>query len=62
MGGNIMIKFVNWYDEELDKFYNDDNKGYIYGLYYYEDEENFPIDVEWFKTESDRVNTYRQVY
>ena len=55
-----MIKFVNWYTEELDKFYNDDNQGYIYGLYYYEDEEDFPTEIEWFKTEEDRGNTYRQ--
>lgn len=49
-----MIKLVNWYDEELDSFYGDDNSGLIYGIYYYEDEDDFPVDVFWFKTEEAR--------
>jgi len=49
-----MLKKVNWYEEELDKFYDTDkdNKGYIHGIYTY-DEENI-IDVQWFKTEEER--------
>jgi hypothetical protein len=45
---------VNWYDEELDKFYDTDkdNKGLIWGVYYLENED--VIDVEWFKTEEER--------
>ena len=48
------IKRVNWYDEELDKFYDTDkdNKGLIYGVYSY-DGENI-IDVQWFKTVKER--------
>ena len=48
------IERVNWYDEELDKFYDTDkdNKGLIYGVYSY-DGENI-IDVQWFKTEKER--------
>ena len=49
-----MIKEVNWYDEELDKFYNDDNNGFIYGLYYYDDPEDFPSETEWYRSEADR--------
>ena len=45
---------VNWYNEELDKFYDTvkDNKGLIWGVYYLENED--VIDVEWFKTEDER--------
>ncbi len=48
------IERVNWYDEELDKFYDTDkdNKGLIYGVYSY-DGENI-IDVQWFKTVKER--------
>ena len=48
------LKRVDWYNEELDKFYDTDkdNKGFIYGIYYY-DGENF-IDVQWLKTEEER--------
>jgi len=44
------IERVNWYDEELDKFYDTDkdNKGLIYGVYSYDGEDI--IDVQWFKT------------
>ena len=48
------IERVNWYNEELDKFYDTDkdNKGLIYGVYSY-DGENI-IDVQWFKTVKER--------
>ena len=48
------IERVNWYDEELDKFYDTDkdNKGLIYGVYSYDGEDI--IDVQWFKTEKER--------
>ena len=47
-------KAVNWYDEELSQFYGDDNDGYIFGVYCYEDEEDFPVDVQWFNNEDQR--------
>jgi len=48
------IERVNWYDEELDKFYDTDkdNKGLIHGVYSYDGEDI--IDVQWFKTEKER--------
>jgi len=48
------IERVNWYNEELDKFYDTDkdNKGLIYGVYSY-DGENI-VDVQWFKTKEER--------
>lgn len=49
-------RFVNWFDEGLDSFYGDDNQGFIFGIYHYEDNEDFPIEVEWFKTEEERAN------
>lgn len=48
------LKAVNWFDEGLSEFYGDDNQGLIYGIYAYDDGEDFPIDVQWFKTESER--------
>ena len=51
---NMKVKKVNWYDEELHKFYDTkkDNDGFIYGLYGY-DGDNV-IDVQWFKSEIER--------
>ena len=48
------LRRVDWYNEELDKFYDTDkdNNGFIYGIYYY-DGENV-IDVQWLKTEEER--------
>ena len=50
----MKVKKVNWYDEELHKFYDTkkDNDGFIYGLYGY-DGDNI-IDVQWFKSEIER--------
>ena len=51
---SMKVKKVNWYDEQLHKFYDTkkDNDGFIYGLYSY-DGDNI-IDVQWFKSEIDR--------
>ena len=55
MKGKTMIKIaVNWYDEELDKFYKDNNEGLIYGIYYLDNEEQVQ-DVSWFKTIEERT-------
>ena len=50
------IKKVNWYDEELDEFYDEDkdNNGYIYGIYLYDNEVENHTEVEWFKTLEER--------
>ena len=52
---------VNWYNEELNKFYDTDkdNKGLIWGVYYLENED--VIDVEWFKTEDERERAIKNV-
>ena len=41
------MKKINWYKEELDKFYGDNNNGYVYGI----DTEE---DIVWYKTEEER--------
>ena len=41
------MKGINWYQEELDKFYGDNNNGYVYGI----DTEE---DIVWYKTEEER--------
>ena len=50
----MKVKKVNWYDEELHKFYDTkkDNDGFIYGLYGYDGDDI--IDVQWFKSEIER--------
>lgn len=48
-------RIVNWFDEGLDQFYGDNNQGFIFGIYHYEDTDDFPIEVEWFKTEEERT-------
>jgi hypothetical protein len=45
---------VNWHDEGLESFYGDDNNGFIYGVYAYDEDDDSPIDVSWFKTEEIR--------
>ena len=40
---------VNWYEEKLHKFYEDNNEGLIYGVYHL-DEEDQVQDIVWFKT------------
>ncbi len=52
-------RLVNWFEEKLDQFYGDDNKGLIYGIYYYEDPNDFPVEVEWFRTEEERSYAYQ---
>lgn len=47
----MWAKYVNWFDEELDKFYGHNNDGLIHGTYFYEGDDDFPSYVEWFKTE-----------
>ena len=57
----MIARYVNWFDEDLHNFYGDDNQGYTHGVYYYMDEDDFPTDVEWFKTEEEaRKNDNRE--
>jgi hypothetical protein len=53
---NKMDKIVNWYEEGLDDIYDNDNKGYVFGIYYYDGDAI--VDVEWFKSEDERDRTY----
>ena len=55
---------VNWFEEELHKFYSEDkdNNGLIHGIYYYD---NIHIDyanvceVEWYETEEERNRKFK---
>ena len=52
-------KKVNWYEEELDRFYGHDNNGYIFGIYHYEGEDIYwEIDAQWYKSEEERDKAY----
>jgi hypothetical protein len=46
------MKKINWYQEELDKYYNDNNNGYVFGI----DTEE---DIIWYKTEQERDKEYK---
>lgn len=50
-----MYKLVNWHNEGLSEYYGDNNNGLIYGLYYYDDPDDFPIEIEWFDSEENRA-------
>ena len=55
--------YVNWYNEELDKYYKEDrpdNEGLIHGVYFY-DEDNEHIETIWFKTEEKRNRFFKTV-
>ena len=52
-------KKVNWYEEELDRFYGHDNNGYIFGIYHYDGEDIYwEIDAQWYKSEEERDKAY----
>jgi hypothetical protein len=55
--GVLNARYVNWFDAELESFYGDDNNGFIHGIYVYDDLDDFPIHVEWFKTEEEARKT-----
>lgn len=55
----MTIKAVDWFEEGLDKYYGHDNQGFVYGVYYYEDGEDFPTEVMWFKSENERDETIK---
>jgi hypothetical protein len=46
----IMQK-LNWYQEELDKYYGDNNNGYVFGI-------DTGEDIIWYKTEEERDREY----
>ena len=55
--------YVNWYNEELDKYYKEDkpdNEGLIHGVYFY-DKSDEHIETMWFKTEKKRNNFCKTV-
>jgi hypothetical protein len=52
---------VNWFEEGLNTFYGDNNNGFIYGVYYYEDVEDFPQEVQWYATEQERDSVMEAV-
>jgi hypothetical protein len=54
-----MKSIIKVYAEDC---FDDNNEGYLYGLEYYDDEdEYFPIDVEWFKTKGEREKVIQEV-
>ncbi len=62
---------VNWFDEELDRYYGHNNQGRVYGVYIYDCDDYDEalegdadiIEVHWFKEEdealklADKINT-----
>ena len=48
----IGINKINWYQEELDKFYGDNNNGYVFGI-------DTGEDIVWYKTEKERDDEYK---
>mgnify|MGYP003149032988 FL=1 len=53
---------VNWYKEELHKFYSEDkdNKDFIHGIYYYDDLIEFNVcEVRWYQTEEERDRKFK---
>jgi hypothetical protein len=59
----MSIVKVNWYEEELDKFYetDKDNNGLIHGIYLYYGNEPFDYECQWFKTEQERNKKFNEL-
>jgi len=57
---------VNWYKEELHKFYSEDkdNNGLIHGIYYYDNLYVEPpeiLEVRWYETEKERNKIFKEI-
>ena len=57
---------VNWFEEELHKFYSEDkdNNGLIHGIYYYDYLDigyANVCEVEWYETEEERNNIFKRI-
>ena len=55
MGEKTYYEIINWSTVQEDCQYEDDNNGYIYGLYYI-DKDGQIMDAEWFRTEEERIS------
>ena len=51
-----VIEKAYWYDHKP----SDDNKGFIYGIYYIEEDLNETIECEWFKTRQERNQKFKK--
>ena len=56
----MKVELEFWENIKKDMGYNenDNNNGYIYGIYYLDDDDI--IDVEWYKTEQERQKVIKQ--
>ena len=57
------IELVNWEDVRRDNKYpiEDNNAGYIFGIEYVSEDDNpFPMDMEWFQTEQEMYTYINQ--
>ena len=51
----MKIEKAYWLDHKP----SDDNKGYIYGIYYIDEDLDETIECEWFKTRQERNQKYK---
>ena len=66
MSSDVKYIKLNWYEEELHKFYttDKDNNGYIHGIALYEKDDIYleeMIDIQWYKTEQERDKELKEV-
>ena len=66
MSSDVKYIKLNWYEEELHKFYktNKDNNGYIHVIALYEKDDIYleeMIDIQWYKTEQERNKELKEV-
>ena len=56
----MKVELEFWENIKKDMGYNenDNNNGYIYGIYYLDDDDI--IEVEWYKTEQERQKVIKQ--
>ena len=66
MSSDLKYIKLNWYEEELHKFYttDKDNNVYIHGIALYEKDDIYleeMIDIQWYKTEQERNKELKEV-
>ena len=54
------FKKVDWFGEDLHTLYGHDNEGFIYGFYTYSDEDDFPMETSWYKSEEVRDDAMQE--
>ena len=52
----IEVNKIHWKEQELHKYYGHNNQGFVFGIEFQDDQDNY--ECKWFKTEKERNEQY----